>query len=279
MLTAGLTPRVTAEQAQNVTAARATAEKSLRAGRYDEIDTLAQAFPKDEAIAVYHALSVAARGDYARAESILQPFAAANAAGDAALETGSAAARRRQAHRRPPRAELVLMADVAQPDGARLSARRARVARAASHRRCAVVFPGRDGFAPNDPRVNTEWGELFLEKYDNAEAAKSFQDALKADRRLRARLLGMAQALADENPPQAVLFAQRVLKLNPNDAGAQLVLAEMAIYQDKKADVKDCIDRVLKFNPQHLEAMSMKAAMAYVEGGHRDISTRRWPRR
>ena len=39
--------------------------------------------------------------------------------------------------------------------------------------------------APNDPRVNTEWGELFVEKYANAEAAKSFQEALKADPRIR----------------------------------------------------------------------------------------------
>ena len=41
MLTAGITPRVTAEQPQNVTSARATAEKSLRGGRYAEVDTVA----------------------------------------------------------------------------------------------------------------------------------------------------------------------------------------------------------------------------------------------
>src|SRR5687767_9197309 len=88
VLTAGLVPFVTAGQAQNVTQARATAEKSWRGGRFEEIHTLAQAFPKDESIAVYHALSVAARGDYGRAESILKPFVAANPSSDAALETG-----------------------------------------------------------------------------------------------------------------------------------------------------------------------------------------------
>ena len=71
VLTAGLGPRLTAEQATNVTAARSNAEKSFRGGRYDEVETLAQAFPKDEAIAVYRALGIAARGDYAKAESIL----------------------------------------------------------------------------------------------------------------------------------------------------------------------------------------------------------------
>jgi tetratricopeptide (TPR) repeat protein len=76
----------------------------------------------------------------------------------------------------------------------------------------------------------------------------------------------MARALEDENPPQALALAQRILKQNPNDAGAQLVIAQVAVYQDKKADVKAAIDKVLELNPKHLEALSMKAAMAYVEG-------------
>src|SRR6188508_1585629 len=88
VLTAGLGPRLTAEQGQSVTVARAAAEKSFRAGRYAEIDTVAQAFPKDEQIAVYRALGVAARGDYAAAESILQAFATVSPGGEAALELG-----------------------------------------------------------------------------------------------------------------------------------------------------------------------------------------------
>jgi hypothetical protein len=79
ILTAGLGPRLTAEQAPaGVASARANAEQSFRGGRYSEVDTLARAFPKDELINVYHALGIAARGDYARAESVLQPFAAAS---------------------------------------------------------------------------------------------------------------------------------------------------------------------------------------------------------
>jgi cellulose synthase operon protein C len=264
-LTAALAPLVTAEQ-QNVTAARATADKSWQGGRFEEIDTLAQAFPKDEAIAVYHALSIAARGDYARAESILKPFVAANPAGDAALETGllQLGVGRRTEGRQA--LTLVLMADVRNPS-ARDYLRAARAARAL-HRIDDAQSYFRDAIAlaPADPRINTEWGELFVEKYANAEAAKSFQEALKADADYGPALLGMARALADENPPQAVLFAQRVLKLNPNDFGAHLLLAELAIYQDKKADAKESIERVLKVNRRHLEALSMKAALAYVEG-------------
>ena len=266
VLTAGLVPLVTAGQSQNATQARATAEKSWRGGRFEEIDTLAQAFPKDESIAVYHALSVAARGDYTRAEAILKPFVAANPGGDAALETGllQLGVGRRTEGRQT--LTLVLTADVRNPSArdflraARASRALHRIDDAQSYFRDAVAI------APNDLRVNTEWGDLFVEKYENGEAAKSFQIALKADADYGPALLGMARALADENPPQAAMFAQQALKLNPNDFGAHLLLAEMAIYQDKKADAKASIERVLAVNPRHLEALSMKAALAYVEG-------------
>ena len=261
----GLTPRLTAEQAGAATS-RANAEKSYRGGRFDEVETLAKAFPKDEIIATYHALGVAARGDYAKAESILQPFAAAAPSGEAALELGLLqmyVGKRAEGRRSLTQ---VMAAESATPTAreylraARASRALMRIEDAQSYFRDAIAL------APTDPRINTEWGELFLEKYNKAEAAKSFQEALKVDPEYGPALLGMAKALADENPPQAVAFAQRLLKQNPNHAGAELVLAQVAIYQDKKADVKAALARVLEFNPKHLEALSMKAAMAYVEG-------------
>lgn len=266
ILTAGLTPRVTAEQAQTVTAARTTADKSLRAGRYAEVDTIAQQFPKDELIAVSSALSMIARGDYARAEALLQTFASANSGGEAALELGHLQLLLGKRPEGKRSLTLVLAGQYANPT-ARDFVRLARAARALNRVDDAQAF-FRDaiGMAPTDPRVNTEWGELFLEKYSNADAAKSFQEALKADGEYGPALLGMAKTLADENPPQATAFAQRALKVNPNDAGAHLVLAQLAVYQDKKADVKSEIAKVLEVNAKNLEALSMKAAMAYVEG-------------
>src|SRR5256885_12351531 len=51
--------------------------------------------------------------------------------------------------------------------------------------------------APNDPAINTAWGELFLEKYKPVEAVKSFQAALEADDKYPPALFGLAQAMAD----------------------------------------------------------------------------------
>ena len=264
-LTAGLAPLVTAEQ-QSVSAARQTAERSWLGGRFDEIDTVAQAFPKDEAIAVFHALGVAARGDYARAEAILKPFAAANPGGDAALELGllQLGVGRRTEGRQV--LTLVLMADVASPT-VRDYLRAARAARA-MHRvdDADSYFKDAVQLGPKDVRLNTEWGDFFVENHANGEAAKSYQEALKVSPDYAPAIVGMGKALADENPAQAAAFAQQALKLNSNNAEAHLLLAEMAVYQDKKGEAKESIDRVLKVNPRHLEALSMKAALAYVEG-------------
>ena len=265
VLTAGLTPLVTAEQ-QNVASARQAAEKSWLGGRYEEIDTVAQAFPKDESIGVFHGLSVAARGDYARAETILKPFATANPGGDAAVELGLLQVGTGKRTEGRQTLTLVLMADARNPT-ARDYLRAARASRAL-HRidDANAYFKDAIRLAPNDVVLNTEWGDFFVENHENGEAAKSYQEALKVSPDYGPALLGLGKAMADENPPQAAMLAQAALKQNPNHAGAHLLMAEIATYQDKKADAKESINRVLKVNPRHLEALSMKAALAFVEG-------------
>jgi tetratricopeptide (TPR) repeat protein len=266
VLTVGLTPFVTAGQSPNAAAVRANAEKSWRAGRLDDLDKFADAFPKDEALAVLRAKAATARGDYARAESVLQPFATANPTGDAALDLGllqQLTGRRADARRT---LQIVMMGEQRTP-AARDHLRAARAARALGRFEDAnSFFRDADGLAPGDVVINTAWGDLFVEKYNNKDAARSFQEALKADPEYGPALLGMARALADQNPAQAVGLAQQALKQNPNDFGAHLFVADMAIYQDKKADAIAAIDRVLAVNPRHLEALSMQAALAFVDG-------------
>lgn len=266
VLTVGLAPFVTAGQSPAVASVRANAEQSWRAGRFDEIDKFAEAFPKDELLAVLRAKAIAARGDYARAEALLQPFAAASPSGEAALEVGllqQLVGRRVEARRS---LQLVMAGDQRNPT-ARDYLRAARAARALGRFDDAnAFFRDADGLAPNDAAINSEWGDLFVEKYNNKDAARSFQEALKADPEYGPALLGLARSLADQNPPQAVGLAEQALKQNPNDFGAHLFIAEMALYQDKKQDAGESIARVLAVNPRHLEALSMKAALAYVEG-------------
>ncbi len=266
VLTIGLTPFVTAGQSPALSAVRTNAEKSWRGGRLDEVDKFADAFPKDEILAVLRAKASSARGDYARAESVLQPFVALNPSGEAALEVGllhQLAGRRVEARRS---LQLVMLGEQRNPT-ARDYLRTARAARALGRFDDAnAFFRDADRLAPNDPAINSEWGDLFVEKYNNKDAARSFQEALKADPDYGPALLGMARSVADQNPAQAVGLAQQALTHNPIDFGAHLLVAEMAIYQDKKKDAVESIEKVLAVNPKHLAALSMQAALAYVEG-------------
>ena len=263
-LTAGLAP--VGAQGPGAAAVRVSAEKALRAGQFDDVDKLTQAFPNDEPLVVLRARAIAARGDYAKAEALLQPLATARPAGDAALEVGLLqliVGRRGEARRN---LQTVLSADLANPS-ARDYLRTGRAARALGRFEDANgLFRDANAAAPNDVAINTAWGELFAEKYNNKDAARSFQDALKVDPEYGPAQLGLARVLADENPPQALALAERALKLNPNDVGAHLFLAEGAMDQDKKKDARAAIDRALAINPRSLEALSMIAALAYVDG-------------
>ncbi len=123
---------------------------------------------------------------------------------------------------------------------------------------------------PTIPSSTRQWGDLFLEKYDRQNAAKSYQIALKTDAAFGPALLGMARALADENPPQAARLAEQVLKINPREIGAHLLVAEMAADQDKKKEAREAIEKALELNPKSLEALSMQAGLDYVEGKNQE---------
>jgi tetratricopeptide (TPR) repeat protein len=245
--------------------ARVAVERALLAGRYDEVDRLTvQA--TDESLSVLRAKALVARGEYAAAEKILMPHAAASPGGHAALELGLLQfyLGRRSEGRRAM--QLVLMGEPRNPT-ARDFARAGRAARALGQ------FQEANGYyreaiaaAPADATIDTEWGELFLEKHQWGEATKSFQAALKNQPDYGPAHLGLARALAQENPPAAERAAQRALELNPSDVGAHLFLAEAAVMEDKKDDARERIKQALSINPNSLEAHALDAAVNYVEG-------------
>ena len=251
---------------QTVSSVRAAAEKAFRAGRYDEVETLTQNGGTDEGLATLRARALVARGEYAKAESLLTPLATASPAGDAALELGllQLYIGRRSEGRRT--LQLLLLAEARSPT-AHDYARAARSARALER------FEDANGYfreavaaAPNDAVINTEWGELFLEKHNRQDAAKSFQAALKAEPDYAPAQRGLARAVADENPPAAMRYVRRALELNPSDAAAYLFLAELAIDEDKKDLAREGIAKAQAINPNSLEAFALTAAIEFVDG-------------
>ena len=260
--------------AQGVAGTRAAAEKAFRAGKFDEVHTLAQAAAGDEALALLNARAYVAQGDYPKAETLLTPLAAARPAGDAALELGllQLYLGRRSEGRRTM--TLLMLADVREAN-AKDYARAARAARALGRfEEANSFFREAIAIAPNDAPINTAWGDLFLEKHNRADAQKSYQAALKAEPDYAPAQLGLARALSDENPPASMRYVRRALELNPSDAGAYLFLAELALDEDKKTEARAAIQRALAINAeQHRSARARRRA--WPSSRARKTSTRR----
>ena len=241
------------------------AERALVEGRYDEVDALAdKADARDPRVVALKARAAIARGRYSDAEAALKPVAAKAPASDAALELGLL----QHMLGRPDAAETLekVAASAESADEAADLARAARALRAIGRfQEANAAYRDASAAAPNDPAINAAWGELFLEKYNRPEAVKSFQAAIEADPKYPPALLGMAEALADDNPPQALDVARRALAVNPSFVDAHLFVARQAVDAGHRDEARRSIQKALDVNPASLEAHALLAALAYVE--------------
>ncbi len=251
-------PRRAASPLQNAT-------RALIDGKYDQVDALVEKLDaRDPTVVALKARAAIERGRYAEAEAMLRPVASRAPTSEAALELG------------------LLQRMLRKPDAAAILSRVARVAdsstdpfevaRGARALRGLGDFHGannayRDAVsaAPNDPGINTAWGDLFLEKFQNGEALKSYQIALQTDATWVPAIIGSARTIADENPPQAVALAKRALELNPSSVDAHLFLAEQAADAGKHDDAREELKKALEVNPSSLDAHALVAALAYVQ--------------
>jgi tetratricopeptide (TPR) repeat protein len=252
--------------AQNLTTARANAERALHTGRYGEVETIAAQHASDDVLVALRAAALVGQGEYGKAEEVLKPAASAAPGGESALELGllQLYLGRRMEGRRT--LQLILLGESRSPT-AQEYIRIARAARALGRFEDAnSYFQDANAESPNDAAVNAAWGELFLDAFDRKNAATSFQVALKAQPDHVPALFGMARTVEEENPPAAIKYAQRVLELNPSHVAAHLFLAGQAVDADKKADAREHIAHARKINPHSLEAHALSAALNFVEG-------------
>jgi tetratricopeptide (TPR) repeat protein len=113
--------------------------------------------------------------------------------------------------------------------------------------------------------VESWWGQLFLDTYNSAEAAKSFKGVLQADPEWAPAHLGLARALADDDPPAASAEAAKALEIDPDLADARVFLASLHLDADRRPQARDELQKALAVNPSHLEAHALVAAMAFLQ--------------
>src|SRR3954463_13910260 len=254
----------TAQAPRRPTTPLQAAARALVEGRFDEAETLADKLDvRDPSVAAIKGRSLIARGRYADAEALLRPVVSHAPASEAALELGLL-----QHMLARPDAAAILERVAAPADSSRDPQEMARAARAlralGRYKEAHATYRDAAGDAPGDAAIQAGWGDLFLEKHNNAEALKSFQIALQADPRFAPAMVGAAHALSDDNPPQAVALAKRALEATPSSVEAHVFLAEEATDAGRHDEALQELDKALAVNPASLDAHALRAAIRYV---------------
>ena len=178
-------PAARAQQVDGATAEREFHEQATRAlahGELDEAVTLASGRPEtDPAAAALHGRTLVLRGLYDEARERLAPVAEAAPASAAGLELGLVLQRVGRGDEADPYLEAVLTRGlrsrrpVDKYRGGLAARALGRYRQANGLLRSAAIG------APEDPAIHTVWAELFLEKYNRADAVQSFTAALELD--------------------------------------------------------------------------------------------------
>ena len=242
------------------------AMRALVEGRYDEVATLTGKDPFDAPMMAIRAKALIERGKYTEAEDVLRPVAQRQPVSDAALELGVLLD---MLGRSEATAVLTRLANEA-PTANRATdlARSARALRALGRfNEANAAYRDAATAAPRDVAIQTAWGEMFVEgrcQTCNADALKSFQAALKEDARWVPAMIGMARAILDENPPEAVGLAKKALEINASSVPAQLIIATDA-SDSRRDEARAALTKALDVNPSSLEAHALMAAVSYVD--------------
>ncbi len=105
----------------------------------------------------------------------------------------------------------------------------------------------------------SDFGYLFLEKYNATEAIGVFRDCLKINKAYPPALLGLALAKKYDGSAEAESYARSALEINPRYVAALALLAELRMEEEDYGSALKETEKALAVNPLDLEALSLKA--------------------
>ena len=118
--------------------------------------------------------------------------------------------------------------------------------------------------ADGNAHYRVRWGRLFHERFNNAEAAKLFTEALERDAQNADAYLGLALVAADGFDRKAREYAEKALELDPKLAEAREVLANLALEDSNAAEAVKQADAAIELAPDALDAFAIRAAVELV---------------
>ncbi|WP_396623847.1 tetratricopeptide repeat protein [Luteitalea sp.] len=239
-------------------------------GRFDE--ALAKSSGEPWAAAYIRGRAAERRGAHDEAEQAYRASLVDQPTGEPAIALGELLTYLGRREEAVPLWSAILRAGQVQRTGAAIG-RAARAAQALTQVRLAnSYFQSATNMSPDDAQMHARWGDLFLEKFNEAEARSSYETALKADPRYVPAIIGLARSLADSNPTAAEAAARQALEIDPANPDALVLLAAEALDASRRGDARPGLDRVLGLNPRHIEALALSAAIAQIEDRPDDVA-------
>ena len=119
---------------------------------------------------------------------------------------------------------------------------------------------------PLDHTARLTIAQLFLERYDAAEAATAFQEVLAENPSHPGALLGLARVARLEGGGDPVAALEGALATNPKLAGARTLLSRLRLMDGNRGEALEEVDRVLDVNGSDLDALGTKAAILHLAG-------------
>jgi cellulose synthase operon protein C len=113
----------------------------------------------------------------------------------------------------------------------------------------------------NNAMYRVRWGRLMHERFNNIDAEKLFQEALKIDPKNAQAFLGLAIVSADGFDSKAPAWAKKALEADPKLVEAHELLADLSLEDSNPEQAVARADEALKLSPEALDAMAIHAAV------------------
>jgi cellulose synthase operon protein C len=117
---------------------------------------------------------------------------------------------------------------------------------------------------PANADARVRLGELFLRKYNFADAQTSFDEVLQSNPSNPRALLGAARRLEADGQAGGDSLLRAALTINPDYVDARTLHAQMLMGLEDYAGAQRDIDRALAVNPSSLDAVAVAAAIKYL---------------
>lgn len=124
-----------------------------------------------------------------------------------------------------------------------------------------------DAIARDEESIEAQLGggELYTSKYNYADAAQFFTDALKINEHSARAHLGVAANKRIEGGDQMNAALAQALKINPNYVEAKTLAAALDLEAERYGSARTQIEEALRINPQALDAHALRAAMFWLQ--------------